>query len=167
MRCYIGIDNGTSGSVGFIRNTVAGYFKTPTKNELSYTKVEKRINRIDAEALFSSLTKARETFNEFDCMVAIERPFVNPQMWTASLSAIRALEATLCVLERLHLPYRYIDSKEWQRAMLPSGIVGTDKLKAASLDVARRIYPQIVSDNPKAKDMDGLLIAAYLKKTNA
>jgi hypothetical protein len=62
------------------------------------------------------------------------------------------------------LPYRYIDSKSWQKEFLPSGLKGSDELKKASLQVAQRMFPKL--DYSKIKDGDGILIAEYARKTN-
>ena len=68
------------------------------------------------------------------------------------------LEATIIVLELLKIPFEYIDSKAWQRELLPKGL-RKEELKKASLDVGRRLFPQI--DWTKFKDADGLLIAEW------
>jgi len=88
----------------------------------------------------------------------LERPMVNPGRFKATASALRALEATLIVLERLNIPFQYIDSKEWQRHLLPKGIE-KDELKKAALDVARRLFPSV-----QTKDADSLLIAEYARR---
>ena len=80
------------------------------------------------------------------------------------MSAIRALEATLIALEILEMPYEYIDSKEWQKGLLPEGLKG-EALKPASLDVGRRLFPKI--DFKGFADADSLLIAEYQRKRNA
>jgi hypothetical protein len=76
------------------------------------------------------------------------------------LSAVRALEATLIAVEQHQFRYEYIDSKEWQKELLPKNIKGSDELKSASLDVGKRMFPEL---NIK-KDADGLLIAEYLRR---
>jgi len=170
MKLCIGIDNGVSGSLGWVNEEHnAATWPMPTNRELSYTKEKKFITRIDVVSLRESLLGVIGTnqARPFDTFVAIERPFVNPKMFNATLSAIRALEATLTVIETLGLPYRYIDSKEWQKALLPSGLKGTDELKQASLDVGRRIFPAVAALWPKVGDFDGLLIAEYLWRTRA
>jgi hypothetical protein len=85
---------------------------------------------------------------------------VNSTRFNATLSAIRALEATLIALEQAQWPYEYIDSKEWQKELLPKGLKGSDELKNASLDIGKRLFPEL---NIK-KDADGLLIAEYLRR---
>ena len=45
----------------------------------------------------------------------LERPMVNPTRFQATASALRALEATLNVVELLKFSYSYCDSKEWQK----------------------------------------------------
>jgi hypothetical protein len=92
------------------------------------------------------------------CM--IERPLVNPSRFTATISALRCMEATEIVLEELLIPYQWIDSKEWQKVVLPSGLKGDD-LKVAATQVATRLYPRL-----KIVNADCLLIALYnLKKS--
>ena len=145
---YIGIDNGVTGSIGIVDDESSEFYHTPVKNELSYTKAKKWIDRIDSVML----KKMLEGHNVK--MVALERPMVDP----------RKLEATLVVIEDLKYPYKYIDSKEWQKEMLPSGLKGTE-LKKASLDIGKRLFPRH-AEFFKA-DADGILIAEYLRRTDA
>jgi hypothetical protein len=163
---FIGFDNGvTSNGIGVIPFMgEAKLYKLPVKKELSYTKDAKNITRVDCEALIMLLNSITAEFGATQTYVAMERPMVNSTRFNASLSAIRALEATLIALESVKWPYEYIDSKEWQKKMLPEGIKGSDELKKASLDIGKRLFPKL---NIK-KDADGLLIAEYLKrkKTN-
>ena len=106
----------------------------------------------------------------------IERPMVNPCRFTATVSAVRALEATLIVLEALAIPYEYIDSKEWQRELLPKGLwkakltktgrtvqkAESADLKFASIEVAKRLFPN--APTLKVGDADGMLIAEYARR---
>jgi len=57
---------------------------------------------------------------------------VDPHRFVATASALRALEATLIVIEMLNLEYTYIDSKEWQCEFISSAIMGHEKMKEAS-----------------------------------
>jgi hypothetical protein len=154
---YIGIDNGVSGSIGTIRDTdnTVLFSRTPVSKRLDYTKKKSWCNRIEIGSLTEMLRWGLDT-NVATCI--IERPMVNPMRWIATKSALRALEATLIVLEDLEIPYRFIDSKEWQKALLPSGLKGPE-LKLAAVEVAKRLYPTIDC----GKDADGLLIAHYAK----
>lgn len=161
MFLSIGIDNGASGSIGVITDTSYSFFHTPIKKELSYTKTKKFITRVDHTALYDIFEKLVSEHTSAQMSVLLERPFVNNKMFVATLSAIRALESTLCVLERLKLPFQYIDSKEWQKTLLPSGLKGTEELKKASLDVGTRLFPIVADGIKKHKDADGLLIAEY------
>jgi len=155
---FIGWDNGVSGSIGIINNDVQ-LFKTPIKNELSYTKVKQNISRID----FPKLMKLLEPFaSDPQVKVWLERPLVNPTRFRATLSAIRALEATLIVLEELRISYEYVDSKIWQKALLPIGLKGSDVLKKASLDIGKRLFPSI--DFKGYTDSDALLIAEFHRR---
>jgi hypothetical protein len=160
---FIGIDNGVSGSIGIVpsvdeKEVAPMYVKMPTKKQLSYTKTAQNITRIDIRALFCILRK----YDPKNVILAMERPMINPGRFKATVSAIRALEATLITIEQLNFNYRYIDSKEWQKAMLPHDIEG-DELKESSLEVGTQLFPNVSFG--KLKDADGLLIAEYLRRT--
>jgi len=171
---YIGIDNGITGSVGIVFENQSGLFPMPNKKCISYTKKFQTIHRIDKEALVSllkSIGVAQDDKRPFFCL--LERPMINPMRFKNSISAARALEAVLIVLEQFNLPYEYIDSKAWQKELLPSGTwslkvsntgkktykADPGKLKFASLEVAKRLYPSV--NLLEFKDADGLLIAHY------
>jgi len=156
-KVYIGIDNGPSGSIGLVGNSTASMlFPAPIKLLQDYTKKKKNVNRLNPE-------KFIEIINTYSNpkMVLIERPFVNPMMFNATLSAIRFLEATLIMLESLDIPYMFLDSKEWQKVLLPEGCKGKEELKKASHDIGIRLFPICESVIQKQKDADGLLIAEY------
>lgn len=160
-KIYIGIDNGTTGTIGIVGNeTEPQLHHTPVKKEQDYTKAKKQVTRLDCIGLKSIL----DQFNHNEICVVMERPMINPTRWTASMSAIRCLEATLIILEMLGIPHQFIDSKEWQREMLPKGIKGSDEQKKASLDIGNRLFPQFADF--KQKDRDGILIAEYARRKN-
>lgn len=163
MRYYIGIDNGVTGSVGIISEdkSVIEFFETPVIKQLNYQKSVKNINRVIVPELREKLALYQSSGNEIVPLAIVERPMVNPTRFDASTSALRALEATLIVLEGLKIPYRFIDSKEWQKQLLPKGLKGSDKLKKASYDVGHRLFPDI--STKIHKDFDGLLIAEYAR----
>ena len=162
MNIYIGFDNGvTNNGIGVITDhSKAELYPLPTKRELSYTKEAKHITRIDFNGLCELFEKLRALYQGAQFIVGLERPMVNSTRFNASLSAVRALEATLIAVERYQFRYEYIDSKEWQKELLPKNIKGSDELKSASLDVGKRMFPEL---NIK-KDADGLLMAEYLRR---
>ena len=160
-KIYIGIDNGTTGTIGIVGNGIEPQLHhTPVKKEQDYTKAKKQVTRLDCIGLKSIL----DQFNHNEICVVMERPMINPTRWTASMSAIRCLEATLIILEMLGISHQFIDSKEWQREMLPKGIKGSDEQKKASLDIGNRLFPQFADF--KQKDRDGILIAEYARRKN-
>jgi hypothetical protein len=165
-KTYIGIDNGVTGSIGIIYpDNKYIFFKTPVKIEQSYTKTKQNISRIDIiklKVLFALYLKniERENMN-----VMIERPMVNPTRFKATVSGIRALEATIILMEQLCISYNYIDSKEWQRKLLPKNCKG-EELKLASLSVGKRLFPLCEEQIIKQKDADGLLIAEYMRRSD-
>jgi len=163
---YIGIDNGTSSNgVGVILSNGESYlYKTPVKKELSYTKVAKNISRIDYPKLleiFLEIKGKASGLPDARMIAGLERPMINPGRFFASMSAMRAIEATLIALEAAEIPYVYLDSKEWQTVLLPKNLK-KEELKKGSLDVGKRLFPKL----PLKVDADGILIAEYLRIKN-
>lgn len=157
---FVGFDNGTSSNgIGVVSSSrEAWLYKLPVRKELSYTKEAKNITRVDHPKLCDVLREIQKSGEKI--IVGLERPMVNSTRFNASLSAIRCLENTLIALEAVGLPYEYIDSKEWQKVLLPKGLKGSDLLKQASFDVGKRLFPNL----DIKKDADGLLIAEYLRR---
>lgn len=162
-KVYIGIDNGTTGTIAWIRQTTSGIKETPIITEQSYTKAKNIISRIDHVQLRIDLRKAIGDASPSECIVVIERPMINPMRFKASISAARSLEATLCVIEELGLPHMYADSRDWQKKMLPQGCKGDD-LKTASRDIGYRLFPHCAGIINKHKDADALLIAEWARR---
>lgn len=164
-KLFISIDNGVTGTIGIIGPKTTEFFKTPVLSEKSYTKVGKNISRIKTKDLKKVLLKALSDNgieNTQEVAVCLERPMINATRFSASISAARAVEATLIVLEDLELSFQYIDSKEWQKVLLPSGIKGGPELKKASKDIGARLFPQF--KDVKHPDRDGILMAEYLRR---
>lgn len=157
---YIGIDNGITGSVAAIHEDgrLHSYTKTPIFKCLNYTKTKSWITRVDAGKLSDFLGAL-----PVETKCAIERPFINPKGFKATVSAVRAMEVTQTVLERLRIPYEWLDSREWQVHLLPRGVMG-DELKMASDEICRRTFPRVTLKEPG--DGDSLLIAEYLRRRN-
>ncbi len=159
---YIGIDNGITGSIGIILNDRTPlFYKIPTRSEQDYTKAKKNITRIDQKGLLALIN-----YPSAKVKVVIERPMVNPTRFKATTSALRALESTLIIVETLEIPHEYVDSKQWQKELLPKGVKGTLELKKASLDIGCRLFPKLKKEIQKHGDADGLLIAEYCRRMN-
>lgn len=156
----IGIDNGVTGSFALLKEdgVFIDYFATPVNRELNYTKTKAYINRLD----FKKLRKYFVEYCNEDTFCFIERPMVNPMRWKASISAVRCLEATLLLLEEFGLPFEYIDSKEWQKNLLPKGKSDSKDLKKQSDLICKRLFPSVKIK--KSGDGDSLLIAEYGRK---
>ena len=157
---YIGIDNGVTGSIGIVGKELTYYefMETPITFGQDYTKAKKNVSRVNVTALAEVI----HTLKGYGLWVAVVvRPMKNPARFDATCSAMRALEAELTVLELYDVPYMFIDSKEWQKEMLPKGVVGTKELKKASLDIGKRLFPEIKNKHP---DRDGILIAEYARR---
>ena len=160
-KIFVGIDNGVTGTIGIVGdNILPQIFHTPVKEQQDFTKAKKKIKRLDCEEFIRILSQ----YNKNDIHVVCERPMINPTRWNASMSAIRCWEAQLIILEVLGLPHQFIDSKEWQKELLPKGLKGSDEQKKASKDIGKRLFPQLADF--KHSDFDGLLIAEYARRKN-
>jgi hypothetical protein len=159
-KVYVGIDNGISGTIGIVGEGIDPVFvKTPVKKEQDYTKDKKIITRLD----YSKFMELFSGLNKNNVCVVMERAMVNPTRFVATASALRCHEAELIMIELLGCKHMFIDSKEWQKAMLPKGCRG-EELKKASLDIGNRLFPQF--EGVKHPDRDGLLIAEYARRNN-
>ena len=159
-KVYIGIDNGTSGTIGIVGDQVSPtIIHTPTKKEQNYTKAKQMITRLDWRG-FSDLISA---YCDYDVVALMERPLVNPTRFKSTTTALRCFEAQLVLVESLGCRIIYVDSKDWQKEMLPKGVQG-EELKKASLDIGNRLFPEFSSF--KHPDREGLLIAEYARRKN-
>ena len=158
-KIYAGVDNGVSGSISLLfPDGTSFYAPTPVIETFNYTKTSQKLKRLDG-ILFSKIFT--DNLKERSCIVLMERPMLNPMRWKASISAARCMEAQLIVLELLKLPYMWIDSKQWQREMLPAGLE-KQELKKASLDIGRRLFPM----HKLVGDADALLMAEWARRKN-
>lgn len=161
-RIYIGIDNGTSGTIAIVGDNIdTQFYKTPIKKQFDYTKAKKNISRLEPIAFLKIINM--NSFNRENITVVMERPMVNPTRFRTTMTALRCFEAELILIESLNYRITYIDSKQWQKEMLPKGING-DELKKASKDIGDRLFPQFKDFNHA--DRDALLIAEYARKKN-
>lgn len=161
MVVYIGMDNGVTGSIGIIKeNGEYEFHLIPTKSEQNYTKSKQNITRVNNPKLIELLKQ----FENENVKIMIECPMVNPGRFKATTSALRSLESVLIAIEHFNYSFEYVDSKEWQKHLLPNGIKGTPELKKASNDIGTRLFPK-VADKFKT-DADGILIAEYLRQRN-
>lgn len=171
MKFFIGIDNGVTGSIAIMDQDgrVLLFSPMPVFSQFSYTKtVSRQRTRIDVSLLRGLIAEAglkiRTDYGQEVLMKAlVERPMINPMRFHASMSAIAALEAVLICLEDFDIPYEYIDSKAWQKLLLPQNIKGSEELKHASSDIGARLFPSVLNSH---KDYDGLLIAEYARRMN-
>lgn len=164
-KIYIGIDNGVTGTIAWMGEGVAAdMIETPVKSEQSYTKEKKNITRIDYPEVVKRLKEITLFLDSpAEALAVIERPMINPMRFQASVSAARSLEATLIAIESLGIPRMYVDSRQWQKALLPHGCKGPE-LKHASADIGCRLFPDREKIIGKHKDADALLIAEWARR---
>lgn len=150
----IGIDNGTSGSIGIIGPHGVIFELIPIKDSL-LGKAGKHIKRVNVTKLMDILAP----YKERDIFAYVERPFTG-QFLNAVLPAQRSFEAVLIALELLNIGYEVIDSKQWQLPILGQ-IKGSSELKKASMLRGCQMYPKLASSIKDHGDADGLLIAHH------
>jgi hypothetical protein len=157
---YIGFDNGVTGTIGVIdtKKELTDFIQVPVITEQSYTKKKQNISRVDHEKLKKFLGSVTGS----NVRAMIERPMINPARFKASVSAARSLESILILVEYFRFNYSYVDSKEWQKLLLPDKCKGP-ALKKASADISCRLFPEHQELIRKHKDGDGLLIAEYCR----
>lgn len=162
----MGVDNGVTGSIGIVRVDGDGverrFHKIPVKSEPHYRKKGGKITRVDIMPLARIMWWLHPLQYEEPHLIAIERPMVNPGRFQASLSAVRALEAVQIVIDQYAKQYMFIDSKQWQKALLPPEAKGSKELKSASKLLGLDIAPEYSNLIKQHGDADGLLIAEYL-----
>ena len=170
-KIYIGIDNGVTGTIGWVYgedtnqflDKSAGMVKTPIKSEQSYTKAKKNISRIAYPYFREQIAELAAPFQSNEILVIIERPMINSLRFQASISAARSLEATLIAIEDLDFPRMYVDSRQWQKVFLPKECKGKE-LKKASKDIGCRLFPGASEIITKHGDADALLIAEWARR---
>ena len=168
VRHIVGIDNGVTGTIGLLhlseRLTVLQYgiVKTPTMYTDAISKKRVKTKRIEPLLLEAIISSNMNTLD--DTVVLLERPLLNPRMFWTSISAAKSMEVTQTVLEmlgfKINLNYFIIDSRDWQSVLLP-GVKGSDNLKVESWRIGTQLFP---NNSLKHTDMDGLLIAEWLRK---
>lgn len=158
---YVACDNGVSGSFAWVNEycSESGVVTTPTFVEQDFQKDKKNVTRINVPELITWLRSIPNT----TIRIILERPFVNPMMFNATLSAIRAWEATLIALMTFNFSRQVIDSKRWQKEMLPAGCKGKE-LKVASVQVGCRLFPDHTDWIKSQGDADSLLICEFSRR---
>lgn len=158
----IGIDNGSTGSIGIIIGNVVSHFgPIPTRPCLHYGKKGSISMRLDREALKTIILDHAKYQTEIVPIMRafVERPFTG-KFINAVIPAHRFFEATIITLEEMSIGYEVVDSSEWQHNVLGT-IKGSAKLKTASKLRGLQLYPDFAAPIRAQKDADGLLIAHH------
>jgi hypothetical protein len=163
-RIYIGIDNGITGSIGIITPEESFLYPTPSISQQDFTKKKQNISRLNRTEFKDIILK----YGPYDSVfVLMERPFWNPMLSPkSSKSGVMCLESQLSLIEDLMWPHDVIDSKAWQKELLPDGVKKSPELKKASKDIGIRLFPMLEEEIKKQKDADGILIAEFARRRN-
>lgn len=159
MTIFVGIDNGTTGSIGFVGGDLPFLVLSKQYTRPSTLKSGKG-NEINPRALFEIFQPIANRIG----MVAIERPFTAVGMGNAPVLGRGAFEATRTVLELLEIPFMVVDSKQWQKLFLPAGIKGSKELKEASKALGTQQWPICSEEIKRQGDADGLFLARLAMK---
>lgn len=163
-KIYVAVDNGNTGTIAWVgENVHPTIIETPVRKEQSYTKKAQKMTRLDHERWRDLLLDLLKGIDPSDIMVVMERPFTG-RFSGANVSAARTFEVTLVIVEQLKLPHIIIDSRQWQKVMLPAGIKGSENLKAASGTIGLRLFPDQEKVIKKHKDADALLMAEWARR---
>jgi hypothetical protein len=206
---FVGVDNGPTAlwTILGADGKLVAHFPVPTKTTKNYQRtVDREVTRINVHQL-------REMFRPYvgkNILFAVEKPMVMPQRFQATLTAVRAFEATLVAFELMQqdgvgVSYTIANSLDWQKPMIPEALARkekgklaekrrkkllaackkkgktreetarilewatkkfdyartakTDILGEAANDVARKMFPDLVTD-----DADSVLLAAYARR---
>jgi hypothetical protein len=163
QKIFAAFDNGVSATIGAVSEDGEWtmFRKVPTYREQEYMKTKVRfMTHIDQDAVAEVLA---ELARKGELVLVTERPFVNPRMFKATMSGVRAHEILLAALRTagvvLHDTW---DSKHWQKPVL--GDCETGETKPRSLEVGCELYPQHAEAIKKHGDADGLLMAHWLRE---
>lgn len=157
----IGFDNGSSGTVGILSHEhPPRFFLVPTRECPHFGRSKKgTTRRLDRDTLAGMLKQELHVAGvpPAGVRVFLERPY-SGKFLNAVIPAMRFYEATLCVMEDLHLGVQTIDSRDWQPRFF-ANVKGSAELKKASKLRGIELYPQFADAITKHGDADGLLIA--------
>lgn len=163
IRVTIGIDNGSSGSLGILRSDAEPYFEpVPVEDYLHYGKkgsIGKRLDRFRLATTLNLIANLGDPDEPKQVRVFVERPF-SGKFINSVVPAHRFFEATVITLEDLRLGYEVIDSQVWQKPVLGK-VTGSAELKLASKLRGIQLYPKLKDVITRQGDADGLLIAHH------
>lgn len=182
-KLYVGIDNGSSGSIGMVWDGGASFCHTPVFSELSYQKDAREFTRVNVPALMAILRtaaglvpgpgarfaadfEAAAGWTPVPMHIVMERPMVNPGRFQATASGLRAYEATKVAIQLAvpHASTETIDSRTWQKQLLPAGIKGAAFQKKASLQRGSELFPAFAAAFREHGDADGLMLAEWARR---
>ena len=177
----LGIDNGVTGSIAMMDHSgkIVMHSPVPVYKEQKWTKpktqklktktklVYDEITMIDADALQRMLVKYTSTISDIHCF--LERPAISyAAAWSmkTSISAAMSWAYVVYILKKLQIPRTDIDSKDWQKQLIPEAMGVNNKeymktlkagernklLKDAAYDLAKTLYPPLNSKDKGAGD---------------
>lgn len=163
QRLFVAIDNGVTATIGAVSEDGEWSFfrKVPTYSEREYMSTKVRYMTHVDQGLLRALLQ--ELAKVGPLVVVTERPLVNPRLFKATMSGVRAHEILLATLRELGIElYATLDSKRWQKPVLGECEKGTTKPR--SEEVGAELYPEHAKAIRDHGDADGLLMARWLRE---
>jgi hypothetical protein len=171
MQIIVGIDPGVHGAIAVMRGDAATVWDMPTVVRKIGPK-EKR--RVDAHGLARLLSKDAlgECKRPFQGCAFVELAQASPQMGVSSAFGYgESFGIVIGILAHLGCPIRFVSSVKWKadfgltvKGNPELGAEGHETKKAASLELARKLYPQLVAELNLAKHdgrAEAILIAHW------
>lgn len=165
---FIGIDNGSTGSIGLQEYSFTGvrtravFMLTPVHMIQDYQKRAKRISQLRMAYLRKLFRKYKDE-QAWEIHIAMERPFTG-KFQSATVCAARIHQQYLDLFEFMKLPPpNIIDSGQWQKKFLPKG-AKKDALKVTSAELGARRWPKYAAIMKTHKDADGMWISEWMRK---
>ena len=153
---YIAI---TPTSLAWMSKDSSSFMPLPVTDVQDYPRKKTIISRVRTLDLLGMLAPLP---TENVAHAIIERPDTYlPQ--SRYVTTLRQLEAVITVLELLTIPYEFVDAKEWQHTMLPSGLKAGAPTRRASMDIGKRLFPQHIDTINSIGHADALLLAEFYR----
>jgi hypothetical protein len=163
QRIFCAVDNGVTATIGAVseEGDWSFFMKVPTYSAQEYmTSKVRHMTHIDQDVFRAYL----ETLMVTGPLVLVtERPLVNPKLFKATMSGVRAHEILLATLRTLGIELHATwDSRVWQEPVLGLFEKGCSKVKSSEVGTA--LYPEHAALIKSHGDADGILMAHYLRK---
>lgn len=165
---YVGIDNGSTGSIGYMAGTYTSLLPM-TEMCRRYTGNRKGTGLELDPITFDDYIKQIQKVHGHIEMVAIEKPFTNPRNVMTMVAARGMFAAIQAILELNRVPYIVVGAQEWQKKFLNGAVTaeankGEKETKLRSRILGSQRWPELANPIKRQKDADALWLALHAKQ---